>query len=326
LVLDEVQSFNRGNTFSGITYERTLILHSQTAKDANMLTITSPNGGEPLYINNVYTGKKLPVSLKVASGEYRIGIGESTDNPGSNSLAMTGQFRQKDIVVDTADLALHLDDVPVLATKSFWKVAMIPVTNVHFGLTNVDAVNGVLASSTDIGFMDEDDIQVAKKTVEVTSENWIKPMTYGLLEWKVEVLMPIRSRMYLTDHLRVEDVFYSADLSAYDMVIYVIADITQQRDSNNQRIGVVHGIGGTGGRTVLTMPASWLNAQGDNLLARLNNAMPSSDMDFLITTGWGGCMERKNMVIRRLLVVFRSGHAGINNTFAVRYPKTVVCV
>jgi Cellobiohydrolase A (1,4-beta-cellobiosidase A) len=281
LLLDAGEDFDLGNiNFAGTLFSESVTVQVENAGPRRTLTLNSANGGEAIYLNGVFTGKHVPATFELASGEYRIGLGESTSVPdwANNTAVFTGQFREQDIVISGENITLDAEQLPILDTPNEWKVAVVPYTEVHFGLTNAQANAGISAAANDIGILTSDDIEVAAAAVRATSDEWLLPLSYGLMKWDVTVLPAVTQRVYHTDSFRWSTAMINADLSQYDMVIHLIANRTTNVDGNGVRMQVVNNIGGLGERPYTYMPQSWLNAEGNTLAERLQNVQPSSGM------------------------------------------------
>lgn len=281
LLIDANQDFSFGDTaFAGILFSDSVTIDMDNAGPRRTLTLNSANGGEAIYINNMFTGKYVPATFELASGEYRVGLGESNSPPaGTNSLGeLTGQFRELDIVVSGQDVTLDATQLPVIDEPNEWKVAVIPYTEVHFGLTNAQADAGVSAAPNNIGVLTNDDIEVATAVVHATSDQLLMPFSYGLMKWDVTVLPAVTERVYRTDSFRWDPSMVDENLAIYDMVIHVIANRTLMVNGDGHRMIVVNDIAGYGYRPDAYIPQSWLNAEGDSLSERLQNVLPSSGM------------------------------------------------
>lgn len=265
--------------FKPILLDQQLTVNRLTGPAIRTLTVTkSSSFDSAIYINNVYTGKHAPASFELAEGEYRLGIGESITTPdwSNNTVLMMGKFREQDIVLGSQNMTIDSNSMPLLQNNNVHKVALIPMTHVHHGLTNAQADQGILAPAHNIGVMTADDIQVAEKSLNETSAKWLNPISYGQTSWQVTVLAPVTERVYLTDHLRWHESQHSADLSSYDLIVIVIANQTAP-NANNQRSYI--GLGGAASGRLSWMPQTWLDSSsGTTLTQRLANVKPSPGM------------------------------------------------
>lgn len=280
LLMDASQDFAVSGNAPGILFSDSVTVQVDNAGPRRTLTLSSANGGEAIYLNGVFTGEHVPATFELASGEYRVGLGESTAvaDWANNTAVFTGQFRELDILVSGQNITLDAAQLPVLDEPKEWKVAVVPYSEVHFGLTNAQAVAGIAAAANNIGIMTSDDIEVTVAAVQATSDEWLLPLSYGLMKWDVTLLPAVTERVYRTDHLRWSPAMINANLSVYDMVIHVMPDRTLAVNNNGHRIQVVDGIGGAAGRPDAYMPQSWLNAEGATLAERLQNVLPSTGM------------------------------------------------
>ncbi|HWV15864.1 MAG TPA: RICIN domain-containing protein [Cellvibrio sp.] len=307
---DEKQLLNESNFHNnrqGISLNKSISVNMPDAPASRTLSISTQSRSESaIYINNVFTGKFAPAEFQLAPGEYRLGIGESTTTVDKtpNSVAMTGQFREQDIVIAGQNLSLDSEQIPLLTRVSEHKIAIIPFTNLHCGFSNEAVISSGLsinAFSENIGVMTAEDILVAEQAIKLTSEKWLQPMSYGLMKWKLQMLAPITQKVYMTDHLRLEDnIQFSDDLGKYDMVIYIMPDRTLNRDSLGRRIPVISAFGGAGGRPVTFMPASWLDAPGQTLAERLQNLTASSGMGHEALHVYGGYAQNDYQGVENL--------------------------
>lgn len=281
LLIDASEDFALGNVaFNGILFSDTVTVDVENSGPKRTLTLNSANGGEAIYINNVFTGKYVPATFALASGEYRVGLGESTSTAdwANNTAVFTGQFRELDIVVSDQNITLNAAHIPVLDEPKEWKVAIVPYAEVHFGLTNAEANAGLNAATNNIGILTSDDIQVAAAAVRATSDEWLLPLSYGLMKWDVTVLPTVTQKVYHTDYFRWSTAMITGEIASYDMVIHLIPNRTMITNGNGHRVTVVNDIGGLGERPYAYMPQSWLNAEGNTLAQRLQNVLPSTGM------------------------------------------------
>ncbi len=222
----------------------------------------------------------------LAPGEYRVGLGESTVTPDhpQNTVHITGLFRQQDIVIGDQNLTLNVSQVPVLNKVNQWRVALVPYQTVYQGLTRAQASAGVLPPVEDIGVLVTDDVLVAQKSLQVTSDQWLLPMSYGLMKWDITVLPMVTQPVYHAHDPGIgHDFLWSAsmvnaDLSQYDMVVHLIPTRTAQLDENGNRRFIVSGHGAYAGRPNAFIPSDWLDGAGEDLATRLQNVKPSSGM------------------------------------------------
>lgn len=280
LLIDARQDFAISSNAPGILFSDSVTVEVENADPRRTLTLNSINGGEAIYLNGVFTGEYVPATFELASGEYRVGLGESTSvaDWANNTAVFTGQFRELDILVSDQNITLNAAQLPVLDEPKEWKVAVVPYREVHFGLTDAQANAGVAAAANNIGIMTNDDIEVAVAAVQATSDEWLLPLSYGLMKWDVTLLPTVTERVYRTDSLHWNTAMINADLSVYDMVIHVMPDRTLAVNNNGQRIPVIDGIGGAANRPYAYMPQSWLTAEGATLAERLQNVLPSTGM------------------------------------------------
>lgn len=281
LILDvKADQSQVGGTFPGITLDRSLTVNRANGPARRTLAINSLTP-DAIYINNVFTGKTAPATFSLSPGEYRVGLGESTTsvNSTTKALTITGKFRQRDVTIAGSNVTLAATDIPLVSTPKKWKVAIIPYTNVHWNLTDAQADAGTNASRSNIGLMSTDDISVAKKVMELTSSNYLLPMSYGLMKWEITVLPSVTQKVYFTNRLRWSSSMINADLSKYDMVTHVMGDLTNILDANGNRVPVSPTTGGNGSRPDLYLPAAWVNSPGaatGQLTQRLSAAKPSA--------------------------------------------------
>lgn len=277
LLLDTQQSLSRWGSFSAIGLDQSFNLNLNAGSATQSLQVLPAAGsGEAIYINNVFTGKTAPATFNLAPGEYRIGLGQSTttaDWP-NQTVLMTGQFRQQDVRLTNSPLTLQGSSMPLVTQANEWRVAAIPFSQMHHGLTKAQILAGQTALPGNIGVMTADDIQVAAQVINATSERWVLPMSYGLMKWKLTMLDPVTQPVFNAkdEGLQLNGISFSQDLSQFDMVIYLMPNITAQGNY------VIDNFGASGGRPSVFLPSSWANATGANLAQRLANVQPSSGL------------------------------------------------
>ena|GEM_PF-4945308 len=285
LLIDAAEDVFSGPPHSGILLEETVNIELADGPERRTLTIDSTQG-DAIYLNNVFTGKHAPAVFELAPGEYQLGLGESTvtaDHP-NNTLHVTGSYRERNIVVGEQNIALNAAQVPVLNKVNVWRVAAIPYTTVYQGLTRAQADAGVLPSANDIGHLTADDIVVAEKSLNVLSEKWLLPMSYGLMKWDVTMLPPVNVPVYHPYDVNVGHEFrwntgmINEDLSQYDLVVHIIPTRTGEVDAQGNRLFVTSTHGAYAGRPHAYMPQDWLDGEGTDLATRLQNVKPSAGM------------------------------------------------
>lgn len=285
LLVDAAEDVFLGPPHSGILLEEVVNIELAEGPARKTLTINSTQG-EAIYLNNAFTGKYAPSVLELAPGEYRLGLGESTvtaDHP-NNTVHITGRYREQDIVVVNQNIALNAAQVPVLNQVNTWRVAAIPYNTVYQGLTRAQADAGVIPPASNIGRLTADDIVVAEKSLNVTSEKWLLPMSYGLMKWEVTMLPPVNVPVYhpydvnIGHEFRWNEAMINADLSQYDLVVHIIPTRTGQVDAQGNRLFVTSTHGGYAGRPHAYMPQDWLDGEGTDLATRLANVKPSPGM------------------------------------------------
>lgn len=272
LIMNDQQDFNIGGNFQGIIYEKKININLNSGLPPKNLMVTAINGGDAIYINNRYTGKTAPATFTLPQGEYRIGVGSSNVTPlPNNDLIVFGQYRETDIVLGDHNVTIHSSDLPVMNTPNEWKVAIVPYTNVHNGLTLQQALSGMPATPDNIGTLTADDIVVAEHMVKTVSDKWLLPMSYGLMKWNITVLPPITQKVYrpFNHDILIDLVDFGRDMSQYDLVIHIKPNFTEMGTR------VTHDVGGGGaGPFNAFIPSDWLTAHGNNLAERLNNLIP----------------------------------------------------
>lgn len=285
LLVDSAEDVFLGPPHTGIMFEETVNIALAQGPVRRTLTVNSTLG-EAIYLNNVFTGKYAPATFQLAPGEYRVGLGESTiaaDHP-NNTVHVTGRYREQDLVIGNQNITLNAAQVPVLDDVNVWRVAVVPYTTVYQGLTRAQADAGVLPPANDIGHLTADDIVVAEKSLNVTSEKWLLPMSYGLMKWDVTVLPPVNVPVYhpydvnIGHEFRWNTAMINEDLSQYDLVVHLIPTRTGEVDAQGNRIFVTSTHGAYAGRPHAYMPQDWLDGEGTDLATRLQNVKPSSGM------------------------------------------------
>jgi len=278
LILSKFDQKSIVPNFKPILLDQSLKVNLLGGAATHKLSITTSNSFDAaIYINNVYTGKKAPASFDLPAGEYRIGVGESltTANWTTNSVNIASLFREQDIVMADQDIFLNSGSMPLLHNNNVNKVAVIPLTNVHHGLTDEQAAQGISATPDNIGTMTNDDILVAQKSLQETSDQWLRPISYGQTSWEITMLQPVTERLYLTNRLLWDEAQHGTDLSGYDIIIMVIAN--RVAGSNNDQRHII-GLGGAASGRVTWLPQSWLDGNGSTLTDRLANVKPSPGM------------------------------------------------
>lgn len=287
VVFNQQAAQNDVANISAITLDKSVTINLPNAPAKKTLSITSSVGGEAIYLNNVYTGKKVPATFTVAPGDYRVGLGESTSSNdfNLNTVNFTGKYRQQDVTVSTQNTSLAAGNIPQLTKVNSWKVALVPYARVYQGITRAQANAGVVPPAAGTGFMTGDDILVAKKSLEETSAKWLKPMSYGLMKWDVTVVPTVSTPVYLAydvgmgHDFRWNPTMVNADLSQYDLVVHLVPSYVQNLDANGNRVFVNNFMNGAfAGRPNAVLPSHWMDGEGRTLAERLQNVRPSSGL------------------------------------------------
>ena len=171
----------------------------------SIVNLTSAGAGK-IYINDEYIGLSTPASLRLPSGNYRIGLGQSNDTPG----AYTGKFYEKTVNVGTGGQTVNLTSSSALPTQSVSKIAILPVKNFETETTH------------EIAVLTQPMIDRFVARVDATRTKVIKPLSYGLTDWQVSVL-PMETEITEVDGQVLANAKYSTIFNQYNAVFMLVS-------------------------------------------------------------------------------------------------------
>ena len=201
----------------------------------SIVRLTS-NGAGKIYLNDEYIGLSTPATLRLPSGNYRIGLGQSNDTPG----AYTGKFFEKNVTVGTGGQTVNLTSGSALPTQSVSKIAILPVKNFETENTH------------EIAVLTQPMIDRFVARVDATRSKVIKPLSYGLTDWQVSVL-PTETQITEVDGQVLANAKYSTIFSQYNAVFMLVS----AHNANGERIaGTGDGAWASGGN-LIHYPETW---------------------------------------------------------------------
>jgi hypothetical protein len=201
----------------------------------SIVKLTS-NGAGKIYVNDEYIGISTPATLRLPSGSYRIGLGQSNDTPG----AYTGKFFEKTVNVGTGGQTVNLTSGSALPTQSVSKIAILPVKNFETEKTH------------EIAVLTKPMIDRFVARVDATRSKVIKPLSYGLTDWQVSVL-PTENEITEVDGQVLANAKYSTIFSQYNAVFMLVS-------AHNAAGNPIEGTGGgawASGGNLIHYPETW---------------------------------------------------------------------
>jgi hypothetical protein len=135
------------------------------------VNVTGSSGGK-LYLNDQYTGLTVPTSLSLPPGQYTLGLGVSTDVPGSS----TGSFYEKSVTVGSGPVSVNVD--APLNQPNHTRVAILPIR------TTVHGVGGF----ENTGVLLDSDIPVMQSQAVAARDSLLEPYSYNLTTWDIDLL------------------------------------------------------------------------------------------------------------------------------------------
>lgn len=171
----------------------------------SIVKLTS-NGAGKIYLNDEYIGLSTPATLRLPSGNYRIGLGQSNDTPG----AYTGKFYEKNVTVGTGGTTVDLTSASALPTQSVSKIAILPVKYFETEQTH------------EIAVLTQPMIDRFVARVDATRSKVIKPLSYGLTDWQVSVL-PTETQITEVNGQVLANAKYSTIFNQYNAVFMLVS-------------------------------------------------------------------------------------------------------
>lgn len=201
----------------------------------SIVKLTSTGAGK-IYVNDEYIGLSTPATIRLPSGSYRIGLGQSNDTPG----AYTGKFYEKVVNVGTGGQTVNLTSSSPLPTQSVSKIAILPVKNF------------VTEKTHEVAVLTQPMVDRFVARVDATRTKVIKPLSYGLTDWQVSVL-PMETQITEVDGEVLADPKYSTIFNQYNAVFMLVS-------AHNAAGGAIEGTGGgawASGGNLIHFPETW---------------------------------------------------------------------
>jgi hypothetical protein len=207
----------------GIVLDKTVSLYAPNRPAAQTVTVTAPTRGK-IYVNDRYVGKSTPATLTLPVGDYVFGVGVSTDVP----PAYTGSFYEKTVSVGTSSVLVDMAGVSALPSQETKRIAIVPIRNTY---NYVPSLGGPDVSNDGVLF--DEEISRFVTQVKATGEKWVKPFSYGLSTWTVDLKPTVEAipmNEERADQFEPEKFIKAARLTGlYDKYDYVILLFSQHR-------------------------------------------------------------------------------------------------
>jgi hypothetical protein len=170
---------NGGAAPEGIIFDRTLKLTTRGLPPAQVVRVTSATPGK-LYVDDAFTGitttgTAASVSVLLPPGEHTIGLGVSEDSPPDYS----GSYFERIVALSNAAVAVDFSasEAP-LPVQERTSIALVPVRN--FVVDTFEA--------SEVGVLDDADVEGLEALSEATRDEWLEPFSYGLVSWDLDLL------------------------------------------------------------------------------------------------------------------------------------------
>jgi hypothetical protein len=227
---------NNRNFPGGKVYDKTLKINVNSLNSKNyFVNINSAIQGR-IYLNDEYTGKVTPSTLVLPTGDYRIGLGSSNN-----------RYQELKTQI-TKSQTLMFENKHWFPAKR-WKILLIAIRTAHLG-------NG--KGENQIAELSNSDIKAAYNDLIEVNNRWIKPFSYGLVDWDVSELIVENVRASITDrgdHINQNLFLQEAGLTSlqdkYDTLVYFWPRIANGKDPWNNP-------GAIGGGLSVSVPNTWV--------------------------------------------------------------------
>ncbi|WP_437315108.1 hypothetical protein [Sorangium sp. So ce385] len=248
---------------TGIVWDRTFSVATPNRPAFQPVTVTG-DGGAPgkVYVNDVFTGRVTPTTLSLPPGDYRIGVGFSSELPPRD---YTGSFFEQQVTVAASPLNVDITSTPPLPLQEETRIAILPIRN---SINHVASLGGPDPSNTGVLF--DADVTALVAQVEATNELWFEPLSYGLARWTVEVLPTIEDVPIIEqNHDGWDTTRFIAEAdtgslaSQYDMVVYFFS----QHRADGSPVERVSNIAWAFDGTNIGFSTSFTSVGSDNLNA-----------------------------------------------------------
>ena len=264
------------NQFQPLMLNADIQIDIEYGGQTRVVTVTSPQDGEAVYMNGVFSGQYTPASLHLAPGEYTVGLGAYYNAAGDVvsspdwkvSPPQTSTFYEGKIVLSDADLLVrklvHLEQKRPKYDKRM-KVAIQPYSEMHFGLTDAQANASVSASSENIGILRSGQEEIIRRSVSASLRT-MSVMSYSQFNFGSSLLPTKTTPSYRgNSYATLQRGHQVAAPEKYDAILHVFPNI-------NNAGTVVDGTGvAIGEKPSVYIPYTWLDesASSEGLIHEL---------------------------------------------------------
>ena len=158
---------------AGILFDRTYQVSTPNRPAARTLTVNGPSGSR-IYLNDAYTGFSAPRSFTLPQGSYMVGLGVGEGSFG----AYTGQFYEQTVQLAAGPVTVNPAQGTALNFPNHTRIALLPIRQTIHGAGG-PANTGILAAT---------DVTNMQTRIAATNQQWVRPFSYGLTTWDVDVL------------------------------------------------------------------------------------------------------------------------------------------
>jgi hypothetical protein len=162
---------------NGIVFDQTYQVTTPNRPAARTLTVNGTAGGQ-IYLNDGYTGFTAPHTFTLPQGSYVVGLGVGEGTPG----AYVGQYYEQTAQLGASNVTVTPSAGAPLSFPNHTKIALLPIRNT---LTGTDPQN--------TGVLTDNDITVMFGQTLATREQYVKPFSYGLTTWDVDLLPTVEN-------------------------------------------------------------------------------------------------------------------------------------
>lgn len=229
-----------GVTTQGIADDRTLSVYTPNRPPLQTVTVTSSTSGR-LYLDDTYTGLSTPATLSLPQGNYKLGLGVSTDTPPT----YTGSFYERAVTVASASQSVNLTSTAPLGLQKTNTMVIVPVKHTY----NYTAAAGHDDPAND-GVLADSDIPLLQGQVAVTGSQWFTPFSYGLANWQVTTLPAVTTtplREKAPDGFAMDDFIDEAGLGSlrgqYDRIVVYFSQYKADGSYVSDHYGSVFALG-----------------------------------------------------------------------------------
>ncbi|GGY81644.1 hypothetical protein GCM10011613_27890 [Cellvibrio zantedeschiae] len=160
----------------GIYYQTSLVLNTPGRPVARLLELDGAEKSN-IYIDDHFSGKQIPTSFFIPQVNMTLGIGEYTDAP----LNYKSRYVEEKILAGASNVKFDASKAPALGVQNVNKVAVVSIRKT------------IVSDTPRQGILRDSELALFNKNMQMVSDIWVEPLSYGLTKWQVDVIPTIEN-------------------------------------------------------------------------------------------------------------------------------------